>query len=346
MKDAGVNYATVQFPWPAVEPTPGVYQSASGRADFLRTFNFVGMGHALIFLTNSWSMTPDYIARASFEQFRDAVYPHVYSVVNANKQSVKMWNVFNEPMYKDSNIKGLTSEQTIAIIKEAAHAVRDADPEAKILINIFNVGAEIPGVDPYDFLKEVARSEVDYDAIGLQSYYNAYMRDGLNQMPRRTLAGMAELVDRYSAFGKDLLVTEFSVPSESTEGMEGYWDRPWSQELQAEYLRAAYTLFFSKPQVRGITWWDTSDATGPFIYHGALLDEQNRPKQSYYALKSLTEGWTTSGTGITDSWGQVSFRGFGGTYEVTVTDPGTGRSKKQEVRVDEQRNRAVVISFD
>ena len=49
----------------------------------------------------------------------------------------------------------------------------------------------------------------------------------------------------------------------------------------------------------------------------------------------MIKNWTTNGTAVTDEEGQISFRGFGGTYEVVVNDPETGLSKKQEIAVQE-----------
>jgi GH35 family endo-1,4-beta-xylanase len=347
MREAGINYAPVVLSWKDTEPESGRFNLGPERISLLSKFGLFGMGHCLIFLTPdmSWS-TPDYVIRWSFDEYKNAVYAHFHEVVNAYKHEIKIWNVFNEPMYRDANILGLTSKQTIEIIKEGIQAIRDTNPKARILINIFNAGGEIPGVYPYDFLKEVVQSNVDFDIIGLEFYYNAYIADGLNPHPRRTLTGMAELIDQYSTFGKKIIVTEMSVPSKSEDDMQGYWNQPWSEELQAEYLKAAYTIFFSKPQLEGITWWDATDTANPFIYHGALLNEQDKPKKSYYVLKNLIKSWTTTGKGLTDSNGHLDFRGFGGTYEVTITDNKTGLSKKHEIIVEEQKHNLATIVLD
>ncbi len=257
MKEAGINYLTVELPWSSVEPSPGVYQLGTSRTGPLQDFNLAGIGYELIFLSKTWSRVPDYIVRSTSEEFRNAVYPHIYRVVSAYKQDIKMWNVFNEPMWQYSNILGLTEKQTIEVIREGTRAVHDAGPQGRVLINNYNVAGEggSQSMNPYDFLRDVIGAGVDFDIIGLECYYNAYTRDGLGPHPRRTLASIAELIDKYSALGKKIQITELSVPSSSVGDMKGYWGELWSQELQAEYLKTAYTLFFSKLQVEGITWW-------------------------------------------------------------------------------------------
>ena len=141
-------------------------------------------------------------------------------------------------------------------------------------------------------------------------------------------------------------ITEFSVPSAHLEGREGYWGEDWDEDLQATYLRAAYTIFFSKPKVQSITWWEAYDTLGTFVYHGGLCSETLQPKKAYYVLKDLIKSWTTTGTGVTDEKGQVSFRGFGGTYEVIISDPETGLSKKQKVTVEEQNDNLITIMLE
>lgn len=256
-------------------------------------------------------------------------------------QNIKVWTVIGEPMY--ANDLHLTAEQTIELTQEGCRAIRDADPTAKIQIVVMNAGNEIPGADQYEFMKKVSDSKVDFDIIGIELYYNCYLHGNPN--PRRTLTGMVELLDKWAAFGKEIWVEEFSVSSDAAKGMEGYWGLPWSEDLQAEYIKTAYTLFFSRPQVNAINYWDFSDKT-TFIDNGGLLNDQDIPKKSYYVLKRLLKSWTTSGTATTNDKGQISFRGYGGKYEITITDNKTGRIKKQEITIEEQKQNLITIVFD
>jgi hypothetical protein len=185
--------------------------------------------------------------------------------------------------------------------------------------------------------------KADYDIIGLQMYYNGYTRGYVT--PRRSLAYLASLVDQFSTLKKGIHITELSVPSEPVKGRKGYGGHPWSEELQAQYAKVAYTLFFSKKDVKAVTWWDASDATS-FIYHGGLLDENNSPKRIYYTLRNLIQPWTTHGTQVTDANGNVAFRGFGGLYEVNVTDNETGLVYKRAYEVKEQNMNDIYIVID
>jgi len=346
LKQAGLNYIAVWLGWDSVEPEPGTYSLDTDRIHFLRQFDFVGMGHCLIFLLQQEpSSTPIYVKDLSYEEYKQVVYPHIHKVIDQYKGEIKIWNVFNEPMLTHTNTLGLTEEQTIEVTKEGVRAIRDADPEGRILINNYNPGGESPGTHPYDFIQDAIRAGVDFDIIGLEFYYNAYNLAPLHLHPRRSLSSMGGLIDKYSTLGKKIQVTEISVPSAPVKGMQGYWGEPWSENLQAEYLETAYTIFFGKPQLEAIIWWDATDIDS-FIYHGGLLDEQHRPKKSYYALKNLIRSWTTIGTGLTDRNGQITFRGFGGSYQVVITNPDTGLSKKQEIKIEEQKDNLMTIVLD
>ena len=353
MREAGLNYGPVLLDWGRVEEGRGTYDLGAERTRFLRQFGFAGMGHSLIWLCTEYIVIPEYVFTLSCEELKDAFYHHIYKVVENYKGEIKIWNVMNEPMMTQENLLGLSEQETIAVIREGSQAIRDADPEARIMINVWPPGGEnrYPsqkrGIYPYAFLRDTIESGVDFDIIGLECYYNAYVRETLDRHPRRSLSSMGELIDKYSTLGKNIQITEISVPSEAIG--EGYWGQPWSQELQAEYLKAAYTIFFGKPQVEAITWWNATDKplrSHPFIYHGGLLDEENQPKKSYHALKDLIKSWTTTGQGLTDGKGQITFRGFGGIYQVVTTDPKTGLSKKQEITVEEQKHNLITIVFD
>ena len=63
-----------------------------------------------------------------------------------------------------------------------------------------------------------------------------------------------------------------------------------SQE-QADWLEAMYTLWYSKPHVRAVTWWDFADRPGHFWPFGGMLRKDMTPKESYGRLVELQKRW-------------------------------------------------------
>ena len=93
---------------------------------------------------------------------------------------------------------------------------------------------------------------------------------------------MSACYDKYETlltpYGKKIIGSEFSVPSEAPSGQIGYWGIPWSDDTQAQYLDTAYTIFFSKPSNMGLIWWGFYEPSG-FVFNGGLIREDETPKR-------------------------------------------------------------------
>jgi hypothetical protein len=121
-------------------------------------------------------------------------------------------------------------------------------------------------------------------------------------------AAMYAVFDAYAKEGLRVHITEFSVPA------EGWIEGPvrggeWNTKLQAEYLRAFYTVAYSHPAVDAINYGD-----------GGLLTAEGKPKAAYAALRDLLlKQWRSRLGGKLALDGRVAFRGFHGDYELIVT---------------------------
>ena len=214
LTDAGIDYLTLHLNWRAVEPQEGLYtfQGLDEQLQPLYSKDFRLRGHALLFHKDT--MTPEYIRTLSFDDYKAAVYRHVFDTVSHFKERIKLWDAINSPTR--AGVMRLSEAQTIEIIQVAIQAIRDAQPDAIIFINIrHNPASE----REYTFLSKLNKAGIVYDIVGLQMYYNGYTKDFTHE--RLTLAQMSELIDHYSTLGKEIHITEFSVPSAHLEGKEG-----------------------------------------------------------------------------------------------------------------------------
>ena len=104
-----------------------------------------------------------------------------------------------------------------------------------------------------------------------------------------------------------------TAPDESERG----------RQIQAVLATNLYRLWFSYPQVMGITWWNVVDggaAQGEPSYSG-LYDTNLVAKPVYYALDSLiNHEWKTRLKLPAQADQPLRFRGFKGSYRVTWTD--------------------------
>ena len=100
-------------------------------------------------------------------------------------------------------------------------------------------------------------------------------------------------------------------------------DSPKSRARQALYAENQYRLWFSYPNVMGITWWNTVDDCGMKNEpsHSGIFTRDMQTKPVYHVLDNLiNKEWKTNLTVKPDSDGKISFRGFRGTYKISWKD--------------------------
>jgi GH35 family endo-1,4-beta-xylanase len=143
---------------------------------------------------------------------------------------------------------------------------------------------------PYQYIEDLHKAGVDYDVLGIQVYF-----------PNRDLSDIVRLLERFEKFGKPIYITEIGTSSGVTNGTiatgemsvsnDPYdWHRRWDEELQEDWLEQVYTLYYSRPSIKAINWYDFSDFR-PFIKSGGLIREDASVKRSYSRLKQLLGSW-------------------------------------------------------
>ena len=165
------------------------------------------------------------------------------------------------------------------------------------------------------------------DAIGMQFHMFYRAEDEAQRTERmydpRTLYAV---MDRYADFRLPMQVTEITIPA--------YTDSAEDEDLQAELLKNLYSVWFSHPNMESVIYWNLVDGYAAFApqgdmsfgenyYRGGLVGFDMKPKKSYETLKKLIRSEWRTNTAL-DGNGSVTFRGFCGEYEGTVTtDRGT-----------------------
>jgi endo-1,4-beta-xylanase len=301
------NFATVtHYAWDTwyelFEPREGYYNWGikDNIVNWLSQFDITLEGRPIY-----WphpSVTPEWLRKKDFEGVKQYLAKHTRDLVGHYGEKVLQWEVVNE-MHDWANIHHFAPQQITELVRLACDTAKEVNPRVVRIVNNCCPWADYvargrqsredarrPGRSPRKFLQDITEAGVDFDVLGIQTYF-----------PQRDLSDIARLLERLEKFGKPIYVTELGASSNllapTTSGAitaapdEPFaWHRHWDEELQADWLEQVYTLFYSRPLVKAINWYDMSDFR-PFIINGGLVREDGTTKQSYHRLKSLLASW-------------------------------------------------------
>jgi len=137
--------------------------------------------------------------------------------------------------------------------------------------------------------------------------------------PRQLWASPKEMYETYDPYletGIKIHVTEFGIILGEITGE--YRSGKWDEEKLAEYFVQAMATAYSHKAVRAFNLWSNYEKfTG-----NPLFTKDGAPNGKYRAIKSLLhDKLATRVAGRTDEAGRCEFRGFHGTYEVSLQLP-------------------------
>lgn len=351
------NFTELTVKWAPYEKQQGKpdWQKLQQKLDWCRKNGITPKGHTLGW--TNMSGTPPWLLALPSKQATDLYEARIRNLVGGFKDQIRMWDVVNEPVttvpwevaLKDSvfgeskidegtryNVSGITVAQTLPWVEKSYRWAHEADPTGDFILNEFYLIAK-PTVREkfYELLSELQKRKVPVTGIGIQAHE-----------PREMWFSPVEIMatfDAYKPLNLPLHITEFT-PQSSGKAITGGWrEGVWTEEAQAEFAAQFYTLAFGHPSMASIHWWGLSDRM-IWLKGGGLLDEAFNPKPVYTKLlKLIKEEWMTKNVMLrTDKNGQVSFRGFAGTYRVVVTN---ADGREQVVSAHLTENKAIRQSF-
>lgn len=356
-RDAGFNFATVLLGWDWTDTVNGRLDIQGIEKTFglraLRDQGFVVKAHGVVWL-QGYGILPQRAHRMEPDTLRDAAIEHEQLLLKAFGNRVGIWEAMNEP--NATNVLGVPRSVVHEILRGSAvqigqvkglvsllNGAHDGDYGRRFSLYALNGQPQEDWYRTYSAFLEEAKTAGcldEVDVIGLQYYPGLRFNDswGGPQGPATTPSWFADMLDRYSKFGKPVHVTEFSVPSSYGQGWRsGYWRQPWDEATQADYAERTYTIAFAHPACHSITWWDVTDRESS-VLTGGLCDAEGNPKPAFTRLNQLIQNWTGSEAhGETGEDGSAELTGFGGAYTVEASVPGaktvttTTRIREREI---------------
>jgi GH35 family endo-1,4-beta-xylanase len=306
-----LNFATLPFYWWSYERQKG--QPMDDRTDeIIRWCDAHGVttkGHPLAwnYVDPAWlTGTPEEVMQLQIER--------VGRIVERFQDGIGIWDVVNEATHYDrEEVKRNAPKLTEAIarigireyVQRAFRAARQANPQAKLIINDYRVDAAFADNVVSQLVDEGGRPL--YDIIGLQSHMHG----------RYWGAARAwDVCERFARFNKPLHFTETTFVSGPKQD-SGWTTTPEGESQQARHVAEFYTVLFSHPAVEAITWWDFTDQGAWQQAPAGLIRSDMTPKPAYERLHDLIKGkWWTRAETRTVAGATASLEGFLGQYEV------------------------------
>lgn len=316
------NFASPQssLKWVVWEKT----HEAVDTIDWILAQGLQTRGHCLVW--PSWRKNPGRLRtlESDPEQLEALIETHVRDIAPPFDGKVLAWDVVNEPYNNRDWLNLLGQDRAVQWFKLA----QEVAPGAKLYLNenrLIGAFGELRS-EKHQYVEGLVQFLIDHHApihgIGMQAHFDEERITDPEVM--------WQIIERYAAFGLELSVTEFDVDSPD-------------EQLQADVTRDVMTLVFSHPQFKLFQMWGFWDGQHD-AFNAPIFrkDWSVKPSGQVYMDLVFNQWWTRE-QGTTDSQGQVTVRGFRGTYDVVVKHDGqsyrfpvtlTGEGATFEARLD------------
>ena len=335
------NMATLPFYWDATEPEPGQLRYAKDSPklyrrppidlcmEFCKKHGIEPREHALAYE----HFFPKWLRNASVPEIKSALTRRYEQIALRYKDLIPTIEVTNEMEWAQGNTAFYEDADYVEWCFKTAETYFPAN---QLVINEHTGlpwGDRCRTTDKYYAYIEANRLKgARIDAIGMQ--FHMFCRAEGEYEHTRTFYDPQKLyahMDLYSRFGLPLQITEVTIPA--------YSNAPEDEIIQAKILETLYAIWFSHPNVEQIIYWNLVDGyahlwdpspekikaslgdmtLGENYYYGGLLRFDLTPKPAYEVIRDLIKNkWHTEAQLVTDSLGQVSFKGFYGRYRVQI----------------------------
>ena len=327
------NYATTEnmLKWPSLEATEGRmnWAPADALVAWAGEHGVTLKGHCLIWGLESekWTGYPKWLEGRTPEQVGEKAGAHIREVMVRYKGKIDIWDVVNEPLH----CHWFESHWSPDYVAQSLKWAREANPKATLIVNEYGgFWGEDKKFVP--LCERLIRGGAPLGAIGEQAH-----DPPLIPRPKHVF----DLLDHLAGVGKDIHLTEITMPANGAKIKGDFVQGTWTPETQGKYYRYLFTLAFSHPRVKAITLWAMWDGSS-WLGEGGIISRDWTPKPAYRELDSLiNKEWRTNLSGSTEKDGTFRFRGFHGKYEIRATAGGKTITRRVHLKAGGPRNLGV-----
>ncbi|HUD07280.1 MAG TPA: endo-1,4-beta-xylanase [Candidatus Saccharimonadales bacterium] len=218
-------------------------------------------------------------------QLLNIIHDYISNVVGHYKGKVAQWSVVNEAFSRAQHTYGLSdwwADHTgggTTYIDDSFIWAHQADPNAKLLLNDFNNETEnsISNAE-YNYVVAAKARGIPIDGVGMQMHINA------SDPPSEE--AIITNMQRFSAIGVPVYITEFDVNLNTVKGSSAYKNQLEAQ-ITYNIVRAcieskacvSFDNFGISDKENLLKWLGHTDS------HSYLFDSRYRPKPAFYSFR-------------------------------------------------------------
>jgi len=297
----------------ALQRTEGQFTFADGDSlvEIAEKCGATPIGHVLVWheQTPAWFFQGPHGQPVSRELALARLRKHIATVVGHYKGRVKQWDVVNEAI---SDTPGELLRPTPWLkaigpdyIAEAFRAAHDADPDAILIYNDYNIELAYKRPRALELLQSLLDQKVPIHAVGIQCHWRLENPD---------FAEVEMAIKQYGALGLKVMITELDMGVLPTQyhGADISKTETMTPEQQAimnpyvaglsnsvarthaERYRQAFEMFLRHKDVIGrVTLWGTHDGDSWLnnfpvrsrTDYPLLFDREGKPKPAFFAVQ-------------------------------------------------------------
>jgi GH35 family endo-1,4-beta-xylanase len=283
--------------WYSNEPNMGMvnYADADYLYEFCKSNGIKVRGHSIFWEAEEWQ--PLWVRGLDPFALRLAVDNRLNSAVSHFKGKFAHWDVNNEMIHGNF----FKSRLGDSIWPYMFNKAREIDPDAKYFVNN-NITTLKEADDCIAQVNWLRSQGVRIDGVGVHGHFG-------ETVDRNLLQG---ILDKLSTLNLPIWITEYDSFTAD-------------EYKRADNLENLYRTAFSHPSVEGIIMWGFWERVHWRGREAAIVNDDWTLNEAGRRFVSLMDEWKTKANGKTDGSGSFGFRGFYGTYRVTVTIPGKGK---------------------
>lgn len=299
--------------WERVHPELNEYnfEPCDEFVSFGEKNNMFIIGHVLLWhqQTPRWVFESEKGKPADRETLLNRLREHIHKVVGRYKGRIDGWDVVNEALDEDGNLKQsvwmkIIGEDYLVKAFEFAH---EADPDAELYYNDFSLENEFKRNGAIELIKNLKSKGAKVDGVGLQGHY---------KMDWPTTSQLDSTIKAFANLGIKVLITELDVDALPYEGIEYGADislsvkmrkdlNPYKngmpdsvQQAFTERYSSLFKVFVNNSEtISRVTFWGVTDneswlndwhVRGRTNYP-LLFDREGKEKPAYEAVINLVK---------------------------------------------------------